>query len=110
MRNDNLNNYCTEFMILVVMVCTTLLSTEWCLITLNFPLVFKISLLFVEIYEVNSQLKPVFINFTERSLTPIASRCCSYVALDVESKASKKQNKLKLNNCLLHRIYLKWKH
>ena len=45
-----LNNYCTDFMFLVVMVCVTYSYTILSLIISNFFLVFKISLLFVEIY------------------------------------------------------------
>ena len=37
-------------MFLVVMVCVTYSSTIWALTIFNFPLVFKISLLLVEIY------------------------------------------------------------
>ena len=40
-----LRNYCTIFMILIVMVCITLLSTVLSLIIVNFPYVFKIFLL-----------------------------------------------------------------
>ena len=53
-------NYCTEFIILLVMVGITLLPTIWSLIIFNFPLVFKISLLFDEIDEQFSQLKHVY--------------------------------------------------
>ena len=45
-----LNNYYTDFMFLVVMLYVTYSSTILSLIIFNFPLVFKISLLFVEIY------------------------------------------------------------
>ena len=53
-------DYCTEFIILLVMVGITLLPTIWSLIIFNFPLVFKISLLFDEIDEQFSQLKHVY--------------------------------------------------
>ena len=46
-QNDN---YCTDFMFLVVMVCATHSSTISSFIILNFHLIFKISILFVEIY------------------------------------------------------------
>ena len=55
------NNYCNEFMILFVKVCITLISIILSLIIFNLLLVFKISFLFVEIYEKISQLKPVYI-------------------------------------------------
>ena len=45
-----LNKYCTEFIFLVVIVFVIYSSTILCLIIFNFPLVFKISLFFVEIY------------------------------------------------------------
>ena len=45
-----LNNDCTDIMFLVVMVCVTYSSTILSLITFNFPSVFNLSLLFVEIY------------------------------------------------------------
>ena len=45
------NNYYTEFMLLVVIVCVTYSSTMLSLIIFNFPFVFKISLFFVEIYD-----------------------------------------------------------
>ena len=45
-----LNNYCTDFMFLVVILCGALSSTSLSLIILNSPLVFKISLFFVEIH------------------------------------------------------------
>ena len=45
-----LNNYCTDFMFLVAIVCETYSSTMLSLIIFNFPLVFKIALFFVEIY------------------------------------------------------------
>ena len=45
-----LNNDCTDFMFLVVIVCVTYSSTTLSLIIFNFPLVFKLSHLFVEIY------------------------------------------------------------
>ena len=44
-----LKNYCTDFMFLVVMLCRTYLSTMLSLIIFNFPIVFKLSLLFFEI-------------------------------------------------------------
>ena len=44
------NNYCSDFMFLVAMVYVTYSSTIMSLIIFNFPLVFKISLLFVDIY------------------------------------------------------------
>ena len=44
-----LNNYCTDCIFLVVMVCVTYSSTILSQF-FNLPLVFKISLLFVEIY------------------------------------------------------------
>ena len=50
------NNFCTEFMFLVVMVCT-FLSTISSVIVNNFPLVFKISLLFVE-HVYNDEINP----------------------------------------------------
>ena len=46
----DLNNYCTKFMFLVTMVFITLLSNHIVLHIFQFPLVFKISLLFVEVY------------------------------------------------------------
>ena len=46
----HLDNYYTDFMFLVVMVCVTYSSTVLSLIIFNFHLVFKISILFVEIY------------------------------------------------------------
>ena len=42
----NRNNYYTEFMFLVVIVCITLISTILSNKIFNFPLVFKTSLLF----------------------------------------------------------------
>ena len=45
-----LNNCCTDFMFVVVIVCVTYSSTILSLIIFNFPLIFKISILFVEIY------------------------------------------------------------
>ena len=45
-----LNNYCTDFVFLVVIVCVTYSSTILSLIIFNFPLDFKISLLFVGNY------------------------------------------------------------
>ena len=45
-----INNYCTDFIFLVAMVCLTYSSTMLFLIIFNFPLVFKISQQFVEIY------------------------------------------------------------
>ena len=44
-----LKNYCTDFMFLVVMVCITYSSTRLSLIFFNFPLVFEILILCVEI-------------------------------------------------------------
>ena len=44
-----LNNYCTDFMFLVAIVCVTYSSTILSLMIFNFPLVFKKSDLFVEI-------------------------------------------------------------
>ena len=38
-----LRNYCTELIILIVIVCISLLSTILPLMIFNFPLVFKIS-------------------------------------------------------------------
>ena len=49
-KKINLDNYCTDFMFLVVMVCVTYSSTILSLIIFNFHLVFKISILFVEMY------------------------------------------------------------
>ena len=46
----HIDNYCTDFLFLVVMVCVTYSSTILSLIIFNFHLVFKISILFVEIY------------------------------------------------------------
>ena len=46
-----INNYCTEFMIPVPMMCISLSSAILSLTIFNFPLVFKISLLLVDIYE-----------------------------------------------------------
>ena len=45
-----INNCCIDFMFLVVMVYVTYSSTKLSLIIFNFPLVFKISQQFVEIY------------------------------------------------------------
>ena len=45
-----LKNYCIDFMFLLVMLCGTYSSTMLSFITFNFPIVFKLSLLFVEIY------------------------------------------------------------
>ena len=45
-----LKNYCTDFMFLVVMLGGTYSSTILSLIIFNFSIVFKLSLLFVEIY------------------------------------------------------------
>ena len=45
-----LNKYCTDFMFLLVMVCVTYSSTISSLIIFNFPLIFKTSFLFVDIY------------------------------------------------------------
>ena len=45
-----LNNCCIDSMFLVVIVCVTYSSTISSLIIFNFPLVFNISVLFVEIY------------------------------------------------------------
>ena len=44
-----LKNYCTYFMILLVMVCVTLISTNW---SHNFPFLFRVKdiSLFVDIY------------------------------------------------------------
>ena len=44
-----LKNYCTDFMFLV-MLCGTYSSTMLSRIIFNFPIVFKLSFLFVEIY------------------------------------------------------------
>ena len=44
------NYHCTDFVLLVVIVCITYSSTISCLVIFSFPFVFKISLLFVEIY------------------------------------------------------------
>ena len=43
-------NYCTDFMFLVIIVCVTHIHLRYCLINFNFPLAFKISLMFSEIY------------------------------------------------------------
>ena len=43
-------NNCTDFMSLVVIVYVTYSTTLLSLIISNFPLVFKISILYVEIY------------------------------------------------------------
>ena len=45
-----LNNYCTDFMFLVVIVCATYSFTILSIVIFNFPLVFKVPFLFVEIY------------------------------------------------------------
>ena len=45
-----LNNYCTDFIFVVVMVCVTYSTAIVSLIIFNFPLVFKILQQFVEIY------------------------------------------------------------
>ena len=45
-----LNNYYTDSMLLVVMVCVTYSSIMLPLIIFNFPLVFNISQQFVEIF------------------------------------------------------------
>ena len=45
-----LKNYCTDFMFLMVMLCGTYSSTMLSPIVFNFLIVFKLSLLFVEIY------------------------------------------------------------
>ena len=45
-----LKNYCTDFMSLVVMLCGINSSTMLSLMIFNFPIVFKLSLLFVENY------------------------------------------------------------
>ena len=45
-----LNNCCTDFMFVVLRVCVTYSSTILSLIIINFTLVFKITVLFVEIY------------------------------------------------------------
>ena len=42
--------FCTDFMFLVVMLCGTYSSTMLSLIILTFPIVFQLSLSFVEIY------------------------------------------------------------
>ena len=55
-------NYCTDF--LITLLCITLLSTILSLIIFKFPLVVKISFLFVGIYELISYFKPVYIYFT----------------------------------------------
>ena len=44
-----LNNYCTDFVFLVVMVYVKYSSSTMSLIVFNFPLVFKISQQFVKI-------------------------------------------------------------
>ena len=44
------DNYCIDFMFLVVIVCVAYSSTILSFIIFNFHLVFKISILFVEIY------------------------------------------------------------
>ena len=46
-----LKNYCTEFMILLVRMCITLLSTIFGFIIFQFSFVLKISLFFVGMYE-----------------------------------------------------------
>ena len=50
MKMIYLYNYYTDFMFLVVVGCITYSSTTVSLIIFNFPLVFNISFLFVEIY------------------------------------------------------------
>ena len=45
-----LDNCCTDFMFIVVKVCVTYPSTILSLNIFNSPIVFKISVLFVEIY------------------------------------------------------------
>ena len=45
-----LKNHCTDFMFLVIMLCGTYPSIKLFLIIFDFPLVFKLSLLFVENY------------------------------------------------------------
>ena len=50
-RNDiYIDKYCTGFIILRGMVCITILSTIMSLNIFNFSYVFKISLVFVEMY------------------------------------------------------------
>ena len=51
-----LKNYCTDFMFLVVTFCGTYSSTMLSLITSNFPIVFTLSLLFVEICDFRFKL------------------------------------------------------
>ena len=45
-----LNNYCTYFMFLVVVVCVIYSSKILPITIFNFSLVFKLSLLFAELY------------------------------------------------------------
>ena len=57
-----INNYCTDFTFIVVMVCVTYCSTILFVIIFNFLLVFKISPLFGETlstcfnYEIHSKI------------------------------------------------------
>ena len=46
----HLDKYCTDFTFVVIMVCVTYPSTIWSHAIFNFPLVLKISPLFVESY------------------------------------------------------------
>ena len=54
-------------MFLVVMLCGTYSSTMLSFIIFNFPIVFKLSLLFVEIYFFRFKLKNAFINSNKMS-------------------------------------------
>ena len=54
-------------MFVVVMMCVTYSSTIFSLIIFNFPLVFKILLLFVEIYIYKFLLWNLFINSNKKS-------------------------------------------
>ena len=65
---EYLNKCCTECIFLVVMMCMTLLSTKWSLIILKLPyLVFRISLLLIEICVYTFWLWNLFINFNSKS-------------------------------------------
>ena len=61
-----LRNYCTEFVILIIIVCISLLSPILPLIIFNFPFVFQDITLFVEIHVYIALLKPVNIDFNKR--------------------------------------------
>ena len=64
-----LKNYRTDFMFLVAIVCVTYSSTILPLMIFNFPLVFKISLLLVEIYVYRLYLVNLFIISNRRVIS-----------------------------------------